>query len=255
MNMKTLKTRQARAGVTLTELLVVLVIISILSSIALPVYINDAERAREATAQLETKTIADSMEKVGTLYGFYIPIQLLDNLPGGALVPGVDPQSDDAIGDESNIALIDFNRTLLELDNNQLLLNDQTNSRVDNLVQNWEGPFMSFQRTAHNENDTNAALARFDHPLDPWGRPYRFFSPLGPIGSGWLSDDPDQWRTSSFSDGIVVNGGTFDFYDRYAIVSFGADGEPNEIGNRFNDDIFYVFGTIRAETAFTNPNP
>ena len=44
--MKTLWTNRTRHAVTLTELLVVLAIVSLLSTLAVPVYVQQSDRAR-----------------------------------------------------------------------------------------------------------------------------------------------------------------------------------------------------------------
>src|SRR5262245_24954443 len=92
------KPRTSQRGVTLTELLVVLVIISILSTIAVPVYINHAERGRIATAQSEVKTIAEAEDACGSFHSFYVPLQVLDDISGQAGNGGLSSNAD-AIGD------------------------------------------------------------------------------------------------------------------------------------------------------------
>jgi type II secretory pathway pseudopilin PulG len=251
--------RREISGTTLTELLVVLVIISLLSTIAVPVYVGHAERARRAVAIQETRELAHAMETVGALHGFYVPLQVLDDLPGGTQATEVqDPQSSDAIGDESEISLVEFTNTLLALNNNQPRISDD-DIRVNRMVNEWQGPFINFQRfyiVDSSNPDLTGNNGRFDFPLDPWGRPYRLYSPLGHVGSGAVTPTVNGRiaSPSNFSDGVVTTAGSF--VDRFAVVSFGPDGEPPAnptIISPNDDEIFYTFGTInleRTETSF-----
>ncbi len=252
--------RRGNAGFTLTELLVVIVIISILSTIALPVYVSRAEDARIAAAKAEVKELALAEEQVAIHHGFYVPLQLLDDIAGGQGVADIN-STDDAIGNESTtIRLIDVNQPIDRLDINQPTLADTDLIRVRRLIEDWQGPFMSFQRVNIGDSDTrdpdqlNPTLIQYDHPLDPWGQPYRFYSPVGIIGSNALTAfRPDEWSSADFSDGTVTN--TDDRFDRFAIVSYGPDSVPGDyvLGN-VSDDIFYEFGSIvlpRNETGFS----
>src|SRR3990170_2792993 len=74
------KTIRTQGGVTLTELLVVLLIISLLSTIAIPVYVTRAENAKVNTARQETREIAQAEEQCAIIHGFYVPLQILDDL-------------------------------------------------------------------------------------------------------------------------------------------------------------------------------
>lgn len=243
-----------QSGITLTELLVVLVIVSILATIAMPVYVNQAEKARSSAATLEVKLIADAEDYVGAIYGFYVPIQLLDDLPGQRGQDGVGANADAIRSELSSIALIDINKNLLDLATGQPTLGQySTNSRVSKLLYHWDGPFLSPQRVYYEgsgaiEDATGNEAAR-DYPLDPWGNPYRFYSPVGIVGSGAQSS---TYNSSNFSDGRIQR--SEDRFDRYAIVSFGPDGESdkNVTGTNDPDDIIYLFGKVNvpSETTF-----
>lgn len=237
---------QSRRGVTLTELLVVLVIIGILSTIAVPVYINHAERARIATAQAETKEIAMAEDAVGAIHGFYVPLQVLDDVPGRSGQNGV-PSNADAIGDYgTNIFAIDFNQSLATFGTGPALDVTSTDPRIRNMLSDWAGPFLNPQRV-YDQNTDRFDRNKEDFPLDPWGNPYRFYGPNRLFGSNTRTP---PYSTTDFNG---VPSSINNRFDRYAIVSWGPDGQEDPITTIDADDIYYTFGITR-ETNFTfNP--
>jgi hypothetical protein len=82
----------------------------------------------------------------------------------------------------------------------------------------WRGPYLTFQ-----PGRTQIGNQPYDQgsPLDPWGTPYYFFSPLG-----LLRGDV----------GMVILELYGDSFDRYALVSLGRDGVQS------GDDLIYSFG-------------
>jgi hypothetical protein len=82
----------------------------------------------------------------------------------------------------------------------------------------WKGPYVTFQpgRTQLGDQPYDKGS-----PLDPWGTPYYFFSPLGLL------------RGDTGSVTLELYG---DRFDRYTIVSLGPDGVMS------NDDLLYQFG-------------
>jgi prepilin-type N-terminal cleavage/methylation domain-containing protein len=241
----------SQAGVTLTELLVVLVIVSILATIAVPVYINKAENARIATAQLECRMIAEAEEACAMNHGFYVPLQVLDDMPANT---SFRTEADAIDQESSSLFLIDPNKPITALDANQQQLNALSlDPRVQRLAKRWEGPFLNPQRVYIGDASTNdpnlliGELNRQDYPLDPWGQPYRFYAPdpYGIIGTTAITQDPMQWRTATFSDGRVTRVDNLRHFDRFAIVSFGPNGIPNDVAVgilNVQDDIVYYFG-------------
>jgi prepilin-type N-terminal cleavage/methylation domain-containing protein len=266
--MKQIITNKSR-GLTLTELLAVLLIISLLSTIAVPVYVARQEDARVRVAISECRQIAMAEETVAAMHGFYVPFQLLDELP---------PRPDNInAGDEERIDE-HFNANEMHLIIPTIRAEDQINRqptldegyensgrqnpRVRQMVDNWAGPFISWQRFWYDSSDTSPYegptdddyrdsddLFR-DFPLDPWGNPYRFYSPIGIIGDGndHQGEDFDYRNPNpSFSNGELTRNDE-DRFQRYAVVSYGRDGfsdldtadlPPNHVYN----DIFYEFGT------------
>lgn len=250
--------RVSKKGLTLTELLVVLAIIGLIATIAIPSYLNRIEQARKTTAQAECEAIAKAEEIVGATYGYYIPIQCLDNVPntsGTSTVPDDDWDNEDLTG--RTLYAIDLSIPVASQVGNQgtggydlVLSENSNNTRIKNMITNWSGPFFYPQRyykgTDNNPYPTNASTVRLDHPLDPWGRPYRFFSPVGIIGS---NADGTNYDTDTFSNGSLTT--TSDRFDRFAIVSLGGDGLLDSTGSsQTKDDIYYVFGP--GETVY-NP--
>lgn len=256
--------RKHTAGVTLTELLVVLLIIAILGTIAVPVYLNRLETARVRTAQAEVRELAQAEDMVAATHGFYVPLQMLDD------VVEADPATTDAFADTVdneplNIALYKVNLPPLDQTvGNQRELGDvDFDNDVQSLVDNWQGPFINFNRffkgldgnrlkTNAMDSDTNEVSR--DFPLDPWGQPYRFFGPLGILGSDAFDPRPfTQWNVDNMFDLVQIErSGDQDPFDRFAIVSYGADQEPNRFSDNTNegDDIIYMFGFVASETAY-----
>lgn len=253
-----------RAGVTLTELLVVLVIISILATIAVPVYINKAENARVATAQAECKMIAEAEDTCAMHHGFYVPLQMLDDMPAKTLTSTYA----DAIDKETNtIYLVDPNLPLQYLDgqpNGQVQLNSATpDLRVTRMINNWQGPFLNPQRVYQGLSTSADPFSvqnyvHQDYPLDPWGNPYRFYAPYpwGVIGSTAFTaggTTPSDLQNPTFSDGKITTLDNSHQFDRYAIVSYGPNGIPNDntIQNS-QDDVMYFFGRVVATSTSNN---
>src|SRR5690606_37579813 len=128
-------------------------------------------------------------------------------------------------------------------------------------IQNWSGPFITWQRFWYDASnsapyegpsdpdyrDSNDLFR--DFPLDPWGHPYRFYSPIGVIGNG---DDHLGAQFNFVNPHTEFSNGRLTRFDeerfqRYAVVSFGRDGisdtDPLQPANNVFNDIYYEFGT------------
>jgi prepilin-type N-terminal cleavage/methylation domain-containing protein len=247
---------KTRRGVTLTELLVVLAIIGLLSTIAIPVYLTRMEGARIRTAQAELQEIANAEEICALYHGFYVPLQLLDNVAEEDNVGRTTNPPADAFWNETpgNIYLVDpYRRATAQAGSGQWRLSDTNIQRVADLRNAWQGPFLNAQRVYLPPDITRAYTSeqvRRDFPLDPWGQPYRFFSPIGPIGQNWYQTDPVAQNNDGFSDGRILNDSSNDPFDRYAIVSFGPNGALDDPFDQFGDDITYQFGMVFSTSHF-----
>lgn len=260
-----LKMASRRRAVTLTELLVVLAILSLLATLAVPVYVQKTEQARRSIARAEVRAIAEAQEQVALTHGYYVPIHFLNNLPNN---PSDTQNRDDfdnyPAGARSNIQFIDPFRSLEQ----QRLAGGQDTfldalagrTRAAQMINFWSGPFLNPARVATNPalDPDNQQNLSFDLVLDPWGRPYIFYSPIGAVWSfNSMQDlntfDPTDGNRTDWDSGrlsIVDNR-----FDRYAIVSFGANGISDSFTtgtNAFRDDIIYTFGFTPNETAFAN---
>ena len=248
--------RKRQRGLTLTELLVVMVIIGLLSTIIVPVYINRMEEARVKLAMGECREIAEAEEQCAIIHGFYVPFQVLDDRPKrypfGAASPNGDYIDRDNI---SNILLINpLIRPELQT-GDQRSLNFDGNKRIVDMLERWQGPFLNPQRVYTGTEDpkdpnfVNSAMIHLDFPLDPWGQPYRFYSPIGVIGHNALNLDMSSLDVN-FSDGYLS---TQDdrHLQQYAVVSFGRNGDYDSNGApEDRDDIIYTFGIAGVESSF-----
>ena len=242
-------------GVTLTELLVVLAILGLLATIAIPVYVNKMEQAKFKVAVEECEEIAQAEQACAIIHGFYVPLQLLDNIPVN--------QSNQSFADDldnedlNNMYLVD---AFVDVDKQRTgtqkrLADFNADKRVGLLYYNWNGPFLNPTRVFVPPNEETSQFlqtatgVRRDFPLDPWGHPYRLYSPIGVVGSDAIVSNPTDadYDNDTFSNGVVTNND--DRFDVFAIVSFGPDGEPQEDQDD-EPDIVYTFGHVVNETAY-----
>jgi prepilin-type N-terminal cleavage/methylation domain-containing protein len=243
-----------RRGVTLTELLVVVTIIGILSTIAVPVYLNYAEGARKNAARQEVREIANAEDNCALEHGYYVPLQVLDDLPGRAGDNGLDFTADTIQGYSSGVVVaIDYTipvDDMLGLINQPEITNDLGNdNRVIRMVNTWKGPFLNPQRVNDNSPLDPFNLNKEDYLLDPWGNPYLFYGPAGVLG---VNDPTPPYTDSQFSGRFSADDRRF---DRWAILSMGPNGIADDTGSNVYDDIFHTFGIVVSETAFSNSFP
>ncbi|MCB2154785.1 type II secretion system GspH family protein [bacterium] len=260
--MKTFENRAMRA-VTLTELLVVLAIISLLATIAVPVFVQKTHQARIATARMEVREIAMAQDMCAMTHGYYVPIHILDNVPN--LNVGSTGTAHDNFADYPTASTTYVVNPFLDLAEQVSAGQDDLavgtadpNDRVAQMINYWQGPFLNAKRVytgndiVNDPQDLTQQEVSYDFVLDPWGRPYRFYSPIGIISTASESTINATPSNNDIDDGNI-NQNQDDRFDRFAIVSFGSNGESDSSTvQEFDDDIFYEFGPVANETAFNS---
>ena len=259
--MKTFGIRAMRA-VTLTELLVVLAIISLLATIAVPVFVQKTHQARIATARMEVREIAMAEDMVAMTHGYYVPIHILDNIAN--VTVGGSGNGHDNFSDYPALASVfvvdPFIDLTLQNSSGQNDLNVGTadpNDRVAQMINFWQGPFLNAKRVytgnslVNDPGDLTQQEVSYDFVLDPWGLPYRFYSPIGIISTAsHITVNPPS-SGNNIDDGNLTTDD--DRFDRFVIVSYGANGESDiETIQEFDDDIFYEFGPVPNESAYNS---
>lgn len=234
----------SRRGSLLIDTLVVLGCTALLTVIAVPVYYQGAGKAKLRLAGAEIRQLAAAEEAVADQFGFYVPLQLLDDVARSADYRT--PRTDDIANEPGTIRLIGANADIEGQAGKQPTLGSE-NERSQALSEQWSGPYAQAKRvhlggSAGRDLDPatlTAAQIRRDYPLDPWGNPYRFYSPLGLIGSGATGVEASALDTDEFSDGVLTRDD--DRFDSFAIVSWGPDGQSDSI-SKGNDDVHIFLG-------------
>lgn len=257
-------TRQGQGGVTLTELLAVLAILGLLATLSVPVVINRAQQAKFSVAKAECEALAKGEDMCGLMHGYYVPLQMLDDIPYDPGAPRDPLRTDDIRNEKSGSApyVIDVSISPYTqyTAGNQRNLTDTFPLRLVRLETDWSGPFTQSQRVFHSSvGYPSSTYERRDFPLDPWGNPYRLYSPLGITGSDAGTQGNPAMPLSvidsdSFSNGRLST--TDKRWDRFAVVSFGPDSVsdgPSPSPTKQQDDIVYFFGALIPESTFYIP--
>ncbi len=170
------------------------------------------EDARRTAALSDMTTLRDAEIIVQVDTNYYTSLENLNDLPG---INTVEPR--DGIQDQGGAWMLD------PATGDWL----PTRQDLDQLPFIWKGPYVTFQREAGDDG------AGYDPgtPLDPWGRPYLLFSPLG------LARPTIPSITLEFYG---------DEFDRWYIVSLAADGV------RSDDDLGVAFGTSPWRTVISS---
>jgi len=256
--------RSLRRGVTLTELIVVVAIISILTTLIVPVAVNRSRQARVVAAQADIRELVDGLEACAAIHGYYVPLQLLDdqNIFLTELPAGVNVVDSIHLEIPGLVYLIDPMQPLDQQSGaQQRSLADNTVPRIADMIRNWSGPFVEFRRFFEDPNrqpDEQRYVSN-DFPLDPWGQPYRLYTPLGVAGSTEARNenaDPTVWATGNVFTNLLQAGAQsqeFTRFDRFAVVSWGPDQRPDtwvEIQDATGDDIYRTFVGYYTQRSF-----
>jgi prepilin-type N-terminal cleavage/methylation domain-containing protein len=255
--------RAGRQGFTLTELLVVLLIIGLLATLAVPVYIAKRQQAMITVAQAEVRALAEAEKQCQLIHGYFVPLQMLDDVIPDSTISSTLPV-DDLSEEDQNLYVIDPMQSLQDQMTDQLQIRSlDTNMRIYKMINEWAGPFLNPQRVLFAQDvkiDPNTDLDRYrlDVPLDPWGNPYRFYSPLGLVGTNADSTDLTEADSTSdwtdFSDGRLTTTDGERMQGKYAIISYGPNGTTEDIQPTANtdddDDIIYFFAAQYTESSF-----
>lgn len=202
-------THNKKAGFSLLELLIALTVLSIISLIAVNRYTERSEDARSNAARAEAKAIADGMRQAEIDTGWFVTLRALDDYPGsGTVITETNGLKQYRIGDEPPPYAFDT-------------LGNWYYQRID--TRNWKGPYINYQSVDTTGSDVS--IGSYGSPLDPWGRPWKLFTP------------------TQLSNPVPGETDYSNILDRYAIVSYGRDGSPGDRGTLpgQGDDIIYRF--------------
>jgi len=194
-----------KRGVTLLELLVVLVIISILSTIAMGVYSREIQRAKYARARQEIRTLEVAIAQYEVDTG-QIPPSGSGNVTGGIYSP--------------NAGVIFEGTGALQL----AIRSSLSGNFRQPLSTRWKGPYIDWDYnrmgdingnpiTSAPGDNANVGAISF---LDPWGNPYAYVRSADYAQNGSGAELP---VTSPFAASeTYYNPSTYQIYSR------GADG-------------------------------
>ncbi|MCE5229131.1 prepilin-type N-terminal cleavage/methylation domain-containing protein [bacterium] len=257
------------AGVTMTELLVVVVVVSLLATIAVPVYTNQAAKARVATTTMEMKEIAEAEQRCAMEFGYYIRFYALndgftgDTIPNCSIDSKLGGVADNAYYHSDRPEQIYHRPPEIFLTTDHGLPPSDGKALFARLIQNetafgWDGPYINWHRDV-NQNDW---------PDDPWGNDYMFFSFDGAIYPPPDKTNPFEYFPDNDTSPIMASQGpeyqvspasgigttvlrrfyTGRVFDRPTVLSLGPNGLPGngtdaaDDGYGKGDDIIYQFG-------------
>jgi hypothetical protein len=180
----------------------------VLCAVALGYCVNVAaqpapnQSANEAAALAEMNTLANAEEICAGIQNFYVSLETLNDV-----VP---------IGVSGSFDNVNLNGGSFALRLHSGFF-DATRTFFDGTPQ-WEGNYVNYQ-----QNKIQVLPDPYDlgSPLDPWFTPYYFFSPHGLVRG---------------DNGAITQELYGNDFDRFAIVSLGADGVMS------NDDLIFLFG-------------
>jgi len=154
--------RILKQGVTLIELVVVVLIIAILSSIGVSVYVGQVERARRAACKDTIRQLELAISRYEVDVGQY-PVSSSGTTysPAGVSL------------------LVDGNQNGVGCGYLQLCLRTSLNGDLNSpLDSRWQGPYINFNEDRLGDISGNPVTSSITKPevqlLDPWGKPYYY---------------------------------------------------------------------------------
>lgn len=199
-------------GVTLIELIVVMGILAILSTIAVGVYTKELRRARIAKTRAEIFNLEVAISRYQIDTGQFPP-----SSTGTILAPGnIDPVNPAAGNGYMQLAL----------------RGSLNGNAASPLSPNWFGPYFEFQENRLGNLDGSPVDSSTSSPasvnfLDAWGNPFIFISSAeySTLGGTFLPASSPYAATE-----VYFNASTFQ------LISLGPDGVTNTGGNALGTD-------------------
>lgn len=232
----TLHPSRYRHGGIVVETAIILTVIALLVAISVPVYRNRPDAARIAQAEQDVLALAHAQHRAADTIGYYLPLQLLDNL--APATEGGSAKADTLANEPGTLSLI-----APSLPTGEQVGAQPTLGQAASALASWEGPYAETKRVYLGAADGDLSLispesVRRDYPVDPWGTPYRFYSPEGIVGTRAAETAPEALESDEFSDGVLS--AQDDRFETYAIVSYGPNGQSDSVSEQ-DDDIIYLF--------------
>lgn len=194
-----------KQGLTLIELTVVLLIVSILSSIAIGIYTTFTQRARVARAHAEVNELSLAVARYQSDLGTFPPSRSLDSVAGPSVfIP------------YTNFGLIPGNGWQM-----YALLRSIGGSPTAPSDPLWRGPYIDARQDQLLDFRTGAVITSATLPAnvclaDPWGKPYSYVNSNDYIGN------PSPGTLGATVGGLPFPG--FFNPSTYQIYSAGPDG-------------------------------
>jgi len=175
-----------------------------------------AELNNSAIANAEMAAMQTALDLFELEYGYYVSLETLDDIDVNPTTP-----QHDYVFNSPGLRVLRPNKGFFEPTPLLTLPSPPYN-----------GPYATYQ-----PGTTQVGSIPYDEgsPLDPWNRPYLLYSPLGLVRG---------------DTGGITNEYHGDIFDRWAIVSLGADGQPDTVTSP-DDDIIRLFSSGLSASAIS----
>ncbi|MCX7918685.1 MAG: prepilin-type N-terminal cleavage/methylation domain-containing protein [bacterium] len=220
-------TLYGKYGFTFIEVLATVVVVGIITVIAFSVYQGKRDEAKKTAAYAEMRQIAEAEKMVEMYYGYFVPLSVLNDVPGY--------QSDyPAVNDPDCIGNRPFNDGggyyVIASDTTALSGQEPEYAspvrRIRDMLkgdaQKWKGPFVNYQRQVPLYDLSTGGM-----PIDPWGGTYRLVA---------YSVTKQNHREFDYRGVQIILSYSVATIEQFAIVCTGKDGWINT-----GDDLVYEF--------------